>query len=346
MDDGTGKIASPYRQSTPESYILFPFLALCKKHGLDVVILEATSHALSNEGARLADIVFKGAVITPITSEHLEFHGTRERYIDAKMNLVRQLCPGGWVVFAPDAHLKSCINQVADGSIKRYEATWECHVQRVTLTSRKIELVYNKKPYAVTLPYGQSCYEQNFLCAISAVTCITGTFPDNIPNLQPIPGRFEVVPSQGPWTIIIDFAHTARAFTLLFAHVRSMISKGRIIALFGAAGERDRSKRYPMGYAAGSACDIIILTDEDPRGESPEQIADDLERGIRDAHFSGSLMRIADRKTAIHTAVDLCQEDDVLLLLAKGHETSIAYHDHIVAWNEREIVLEVVQHAI
>ncbi len=350
MDDGTGKRASPYRQSTPESYILYPFLASCKSHGIDVVILETTSHALSTEGSRLTDIAFSGAVITPITSEHLEFHGTRLRYIDAKMNLVRQLKKGGWVVFPQDTTLRTAITEAADASVQLHEENWASQTKAVSLTSRVLQINHQGSRYTATLPYGQACYQENFLCALTAAGCITGTLPYEIPKLKPVPGRFEVVPADVPWTIIIDFAHTARAFTLLFEHVRSMTASGRIIALFGAAGERDRAKRRPMGYAAGSACDIIILTDEDPRGESGDQIADDLASGIREAHFTGTLMRIADRTAAIQTAIGMCTPGDVLLLLAKGHEGTIQYRDHTVEWNERKVVLDVIhawrQHAI
>ena len=133
---------------------------------------------------------------------------------------------------------------------------------------------------------------------------------------------------------IIDFAHTADAFSRLFTEVRLIRPKGRLIAVFGAAGERDRSKRAPMGAIAALWCETIILTDEDPRGEVSQAIFRDIRSGIP-LDSKVTVHEIADRTQAIALALRICQANDTLLLLGKGHERSIQYAAGAVAWNER-----------
>jgi UDP-N-acetylmuramoyl-L-alanyl-D-glutamate--2,6-diaminopimelate ligase len=114
-------------------------------------------------------------------------------------------------------------------------------------------------------------------------------------------------------------------------------------AVFGAAGERDSSKRLPMGKAAGRWCDVVFLTDEDPRKENPSQILTELQMGIESAQTSTRIVRIHDRRCAIQSALDLCDRpEDVLLLLGKGHESSIQYADGPQPWNERKVVEELL----
>ena len=352
MDDGTGRHPSPYRQSTPEAPQLYEFFSRCAANRVERVVLETTSHGLSTEGARLADITFAAAVLTPITHEHLEFHQSLARYVDAKMNLVRQVRPGGSVILPEDFPYLHEVMQAKHESVHLLTYSYNdavpanLYARQVhqSLYDQVIEVVCSSHSSRFSLPYGQRCHADNFLGALlgaSASTAIPIT--DIHPTLQMIPGRFEQVPVALPITVIIDFAHTERSFSLLFSHVRAHHRNSRIIALFGAAGERDRAKRSPMGKVAGLWCDVIILTDEDPRGEDPVQILDDLESGIRDSSFQGTVMRIHDRRKAIEWALRTCQPHDILLLLAKSHETTIQYRDHHILWNERDMVLQLAK---
>lgn len=355
IDDGTGKRPNPYRQSTPEVPILYEFLARCRAHGVDTVILEATSHGLSDRGARLVDIPFTGAIYTNITSEHLEFHGDLASYVDAKMNLARQVLPGGTIITAHDFPFhKELVQAASFGTcIKTYameeqeNAALSCLTIDGTLNQRTVAIKMAGHEQLCTLPYGQHCYAENAMGALLYLIASALVPKDQalaaLSDLPVIPGRFELVTTSPGFTIIIDFAHTERAFQLLFSHIKTHLPNARIIALFGAAGERDRSKRIPMGAAAGSACDACFLTDEDPRGEVAKTILDDLEAGIRLVSRSIPVFRIHDREQAIAKALAYCGTGDVLLLLAKGHEASIAYKDHTIAWNERAIVERLIQ---
>ena len=354
LDDGKGKVVSPYRQSTPEAPELYQFLSRCRKQNCNTVVLETTSHGLSSEGARLIDISFSGAILTPITREHLEFHGTVERYVDAKMNLVRQVQENGWVVIPHDFVYLDEVYAAKKSSVTVYTYAWSDQTTHAALTartvcatlfSRTIEVAFNRQVKHITLPYGQSCYAENALGALLgsfvSLPSSLSLWSKETGVLPSIAGRFEEIKTSFPFMIIVDFAHTEQAFKFLFSHIREHLPHARIIALFGAAGERDRSKREPMGNVAAAWCHAVFLTDEDPRGESPEQILDDLERGIVSTPLPPEIFRIHNRKEAIRQALAYCKQGDVLLLLAKSHERTIQYRNRSIAWNESETVLQL-----
>ncbi|HCS37551.1 MAG TPA: UDP-N-acetylmuramoyl-L-alanyl-D-glutamate--2,6-diaminopimelate ligase [Sphaerochaeta sp.] len=357
LDDGSGHRPSPYRQSTPEVPELYAFLRTCRENGVSTVVLEATSHGLSETGARLADISFAGAVYTSLTSEHLEFHKSLDQYIEAKMNLARQVAPGGWIVLPKTFPYRRWVASASPSDVREYlHALDEDHdgtalsaaTLESSLESRSITVsAPTDDPVTVRLPYGPSCFSENALGAMLAAHVVTGQPLANIAAVAHtfgrVPGRFDVVRTNDPCTILIDFAHTADAFERLFEHVRSSHPEGRLVAVFGAAGERDSSKRLPMGKAAGRWCDVVFLTDEDPRKENPSQILTELQMGIESAQTSTRIVRIHDRRCAIQSALDLCNRpEDVLLLLGKGHEGSIQYADGPQPWNERKVVEELL----
>lgn len=358
IDDGTGIRCSPHRQSTPEVSQLYPFLTQCKAHGVETVVLEATSHGLSTTGARLVDIDFTGAIITNITSEHLEFHGTREQYIDAKMNLVRQVRPGGWIVVSSDFPYLDRVLAERHPSVELHTYAWTeasspntgeltAKLMEKRFNEQTVHLTYQGMKAMTTLPYGPACYALNMLGALlGALATRHISFSSAVHALESlplVPGRFELVPTPLPITVIIDFAHTEQSFVSLFSHIRQHYRHARIIAIFGAAGERDRSKRAPLGQAAADWCDALFLTDEDPRGESPKQILDDIEKGIRLSNRHPEVQRIHDRKEAIAAAIHSAKEGDILLLLAKSHEKTIQYADHAIDWNERQVVAQIAE---
>ena len=357
LDDGSGYRSSPYRQSTPEVPELYAFLRTCRENGVSTVVLEATSHGLSDTGARLADISFAGAIYTSPTSEHLEFHKSLEQYIEAKMNLARQVASGGWIVLPKTFPYRRWVSSASPSEVREYlHALDEDHDGTAlsaatldsSLESRSITVsTPTDDPVTVHIPYGPACFSENALGAMLAAHLVTGQPLANIAaaaqTFGRVPGRYEIVRTQDPCTILIDFAHTADAFERLFGHVRSSHPEGRLVAVFGAAGERDSSKRLPMGKAAGRWCDVVFLTDEDPRKESPSQILNELQIGIESEQTSTRIIRIHDRTCAIKSALDLCDRpEDVLLLLGKGHESSIQYAEGPRPWNERKVVEELL----
>jgi UDP-N-acetylmuramoyl-L-alanyl-D-glutamate--2,6-diaminopimelate ligase len=147
-----------------------------------------------------------------------------------------------------------------------------------------------------------------------------------------------------PFSVMVDYAHTPGSFEKLLPLIRSDV-KGRLITLFGSAGERDIEKRSEQGEIADDYADIIILSDEDPRGDDPMDILNDIAEGITSKDVGETLFLIPDRKQGMAKAVELAQEGDMLLTLGKGHESSIIYEDGPRPWNERKMLMEVLTEA-
>jgi len=148
-------------------------------------------------------------------------------------------------------------------------------------------------------------------------------------------GRMQPIDAGQPFSVIVDYAHNPESFTQVFTMLRPL-TRGKLIAVFGSAGERDREKRPMQGAIAAEHCDLLIVTDEDPRREDPQQILAEIAAGAvqRGKRIGSDCLLIADRPTAIRTALAYAHPEDVVLLLGKGHETSIEYADGKHAWDE------------
>ncbi|MFA6891052.1 MAG: UDP-N-acetylmuramyl-tripeptide synthetase [Sphaerochaetaceae bacterium] len=340
MDDGTGKRYSPYRQSTPEAWYLEQFFDRCVKNGLRTIVLECTSHALSDLSARLETVAFDMAIVTNVTSEHLEFHKTIAAYVDAKCNLVRHLKKNGTFVSTTDnRHLSEFLAALPDG-----RSSVILHKDVDISLEGASEAVYRGKRYhlSTTLPVLSS----NALLAAVACCRFTGlslekTLP-HLASLTPVEGRMEEIPNALGLRIIIDFAHTADAYHQLMGFLSKSKGSGRMIAVFGAAGERDASKRAPMGKEASVFCDALFLTDEDPRMERSGNIDDDIECGMARPI---PVFRIDDRREAIRAVFGYAKRGDTVLFLGKGHEHSIEKKGVKIPWNEKETVRTMLEEA-
>ena len=177
----------------------------------------------------------------------------------------------------------------------------------------------------------------NCLAAIEAVALATGVAWQNIvpalQQLKPVKGRMTRIDFGQPFELIIDYAHTPSSFQAILPPLRQRI-QGKIICLFGSAGERDTEKRPQQARIAAQFCDILILADEDPRGEDPMQLLEEIAAGCPNLRRGEQLFLIPDRPTAIRKAFSLAAKDDLVLLLGKGHENSIIYKDHVMPYDE------------
>ncbi len=336
FDDGSTKRPSPYRQSTPEADRLFSFLAHAVDNGLTHVILECTSHALSSFYDRLGPITFALSIVTTVTSEHLDFHRTGQAYLDAKLNIVRRLADDGLLVTSDaNPHRSSFIALLKGGQrsvIVGKDLPYTC--SRLSWQGIEVATEGVVIPTPLLLPPLVS----NALLALVAARHVAARpiDPAILSTLKPVKGRMEVVPNTLGIEVVIDFAHTADSYAKLFDAITRIGVAGRLIVVMGAAGERDRTKRASMGQIAVSASDILIITEEDPRSEDPDQIIDDL-IGDLDATDT-TIVTIPIRRQAIAWAIDVAQQGDVVLLLGKGHERSIQRRLTTIAWDERAVV--------
>jgi UDP-N-acetylmuramoyl-L-alanyl-D-glutamate--2,6-diaminopimelate ligase len=343
IDDGSGRLSSPWRQSTPEAELLFPFLARCRDNGVEYLVLECTSHALSDTYDRLGPISYIGAIVPTVTSEHLDFHKSKAEYLNAKLNLARRITSGGFFVSTITNEALSAFLQALDPSVSRHILGQDYHYSISRSTGHHI---------AVTLDGVESTTNttleilgSNMLLAVLALAVLLRRQPTSlvgeVASLIDPKGRMERVENTLGLTIYIDFAHTPDSYRILFASMRSIKADGRLIVVAGAAGNRDRSKRPEMGRIASLNSDVLILTEEDSRGESMSSIFNDLREGIDDT--TCRIHEIADRYAAIKEAITCARAGDTILLLGKGHEETIQRGTTTIAWNEREAVEEALR---
>ncbi len=350
-DNGSGAVKNHYRQSTPEATEIHKILQQMVDNGCTHAVIEATSHGLSPINNRLGSITFDAAVLTNISHEHLEFHKTIERYTDDKANLFRAVHQdtGACIInrddpFAPffekassaEVFSYSIINRNADLSVEGIEESQDG--EKFTLISGE-----NKWKGQIRLPGVFNI--ENTLAALLVVSRVLGTDIGHLvpflPCLQPVNGRMNYINCGQDFFVLVDYAHTPGAFRKLFPLLNKR-KKNRLIAVFGSAGERDLEKRKTQGEIAGTYADIIVLTDEDPRGEDSGKILSDIAEGCRAKGKGNDLFIIPDRTEAIRFALKYAQKDDLVILLGKGHENSILYKDTSIPWDEKETAVSLL----
>ena len=343
---------NPYRQSTPEAPELQRLLAEMAAAGTEIAVLETTSHSLSPVNNRLGTVSFDAAVFTNLSHEHLEFHGTMERYRDDKGNLFRKLKPGGRAVINADDSNGSFFaglcrpEQVSFYSMKNAAADLYAFGVKTDGAETRFCLRVKEDGTFETATVLPGLFNiSNLMAAVSAASAVSGE-PESrliglLPRLQPVNGRMNRIDRGQPFQVIVDYAHTPGAFETVFPALRAAVS-GRLIAVFGSAGERDKEKRPVQGEIASRYADIIILTDEDPRLEDRNVILKEIAAGIRNKTENETLFLIPDRKEAIRKAIASASENDAVILLGKGHESCIITAEGKIPWNERAVAEEIL----
>jgi UDP-N-acetylmuramoyl-L-alanyl-D-glutamate--2,6-diaminopimelate ligase len=354
---------NPEHQTTPEATVVHKHLFEMQKNGLEYVVVESSSHGLSPKTNRLGDVAFDIGVMCNVTHEHLEFHGTWEQYRFDKANLFRSFdksnhekkisgdkksIPSFGVVNADDKSANffaestkkpvysfSTKGNNADLSIKSITSSANGNQYEVLLKSEnKILIIQDKLPG--TFNAG------NVLAALLVVSNILSvSIEELIPyveNLKPVRGRMWLVDKGQPFEVVVDYAHTPSSFETVFPPLRERLNKSgkRIISLFGSGGERDTKKRPEQGRIAAQFSDIVFISDEDPRGEIPMAICEDIAAGCKNLTRGENLFLIPDRPTAIRKAFAMAQPGDLVILLGKGHENSIIYADKTIPYDEIE----------
>ncbi len=349
---GETVVKNPFRQSTPEATEIHGMLREMVEAGREFAVVEATSHGLASRTNRLGDVAFDAAVLTNVTHEHLEFHGTFETYRSDKANLFRALsptpmkdvrCPSFGVVNAEDAsaeYFRQCARvpvyaYSGKGNAAADLAALDVHSD-ITGTTFDLAAAGSSAPARLRIP--GPFWVENLLAACLAVSRILEIDPlslaPHVESLASVQGRMDYLDRGQPFAVIVDYAHTPGAFEKLFPWIRAH-ARGKLIAVFGSAGERDREKRPLQGRAAAGFCDTIILTEEDPRGEDSREILEQIARGCEGKTRGKDLLLVPDRSEAIKLAVSRAGPGDVVLLLGKGHEGSIIGAQGPRKWDER-----------
>lgn len=345
------------RQTTPEALEVQQLLRRMADGGVSHALLESTSHGLALH--KLDHCEYDVAVFTNLSPDHLDFHGTFDAYAAAKARLFAML----------DTSVQKGVPKLAvlnadDPSWRRMaEAT---RARRLTyaldapadLRAAALALHADGSDLRIETPAGPIEARLNLPGRFNAVNALAAaavalglgiapaTIAGGLSRARGVPGRMQRVDAGQPFTVIVDYAHTAASFQKVLETLRPLTS-GRLIAVFGCAGERGAERRSGMGGVAARAADYAILTSEDPRGEDPAAIIAEIAAAMRAAGAAEGerFERVVERREAIERAFTLARPGDLVLLTGKGHEHSIQTAGGSLPWDEAAVALELLRGA-
>jgi len=336
-------------KTTPEAPDVQKLLREMVDRGCGACVMEVSSHALSLR--RVDATTFAAGVFTNLTRDHLDFHVDMEAYFQAKRRLFEMLPPGAPGLINADDPKGAALAEMAGRPV-----TYAIH-RAADITPGPLSFGLEGLTFDVRTPRGTLHVRSklvgrpnvyNILAAISAAVALDLPFDaieQGVQALSGVRGRFELV--SGPAdeiTVIVDYAHTDDALRNLLETAR-LLARGRLITVFGCGGDRDRTKRPLMGAVAGRLSDLIVITSDNPRGEDPDRIIEEIRRGItpdtrRDS--AQGLLSIADRRAAIVKAIGLARPGDLVLLAGKGHEQYQVIGDEQVPFDDAAVAREAL----
>ena len=350
--------------TTPEAPELQATLRAMVDAGDRAAVIETTSHALALE--RVASVAYDVAILTNITHEHLELHGTWEAYRDAKLSLFDRLRIARTVTKPhpvtttaivnlddPSAGLFVGTSRDAGARVITYgtEPAADVRATRITEDPRGLhaEIATPAGGATIDLRLGGRFNVHNALAVVAlgeGLALDPARIREGLASVDVVPGRMERIDVGQPFTVVVDFAHSPASLTTVLDLLAPTAAArgGGVIAVFGSAGERDTAKRPQMGRIAGERARLVIVTDEDPRGEDRQAILDEIARGAEAAgrRRGHDLLLIADRREAIAAAFEAARPTDIVLLAGKGHERSIIGPGGERPWDERSVATELL----
>jgi UDP-N-acetylmuramoyl-L-alanyl-D-glutamate--2,6-diaminopimelate ligase len=325
--------------TTPESNDLMKIMGEMRDAGVTDIIIEVSSHSL--EQGRVRGLNWSRALFTNFSRDHLDYHSTMEEYFKAKSSLFSSLGEEegqAKTIINMDDPKGRVVKKITKASNVSYGLGDNCLVRAADIHSSVKGLHFRLTTPTGDIPITSSLFGQmnvyNILAAAAVAFSLDidlNTISRGIQRLAFVPGRLQHVENKQGLSIFVDYAHSTDALKKVLQTVRQL-TKGRLITVFGCGGDRDKGKRPDMGRVAGIYSDCAIITSDNPRGESPAKIADEIETGVKESGLtritldSSSNARgyeiILDRRKAIHTAVKIAHKEDgdVILIAGKGHE--------------------------
>ena len=329
------------RNTTPEALELQELLARMVAAGNDIVVMEATSHALAL--GRTRNCRFDVGVVTTVTSEHLEFHGTVEAYRAAKARLVEEAPIA--VLNADDASFEY-FRERAQGRVITYAIDREADLRAADLrpdaTGTSFHLESPRWHGEVRLAIPGRFNVSNALAALGVAEALGldlhhAAFA--LDGTAGVPGRMERIDAGQPFTVIVDYAHTPDALEKALQMLRE-VTVGELICVFGCGGNRDTGKRPQMGAIASRIADRVYVTSDNPRDEQPEEIIADIVGGVE---RKATVVVIPDRAEAVTAAIQSACSTDVVLVAGKGHETYQEIRGRRYPFSDRQLVRGIVE---
>ncbi len=329
----------PYPRTTPEAPDLQRMLAEMADAGVEAVAMEVSSHGLDQR--RVDGTRFEVAVFTNLSQDHLDYHGSMERYLEAKARL-----------FTPELSERAVVNH--DSPQGRALAARglptvtyglgpgaDVRATDVRITPAGIAFRVGELEVRSRLRGGFNV--ENCLAAVAAARELgigDEAIARGIEALEVVPGRVETVEAGQPFLVLVDYAHTPHGLENVLRAARPL-ANGRVIVVFGCGGDRDRGKRPLMGRVATSLADLAIVTSDNPRSEDPLAIIAEIEAGAREG--GAPYLVEPDRRAAIARAVREAGEGDVVVIAGKGHETYQEFADRTIAFDDRSVAREEIE---
>ncbi|KJZ19824.1 UDP-N-acetylmuramoyl-L-alanyl-D-glutamate--2,6-diaminopimelate ligase [Loktanella sp. S4079] len=340
-----GAWTHPLSHTTPEPITLHSVLAKAAASGVTHAAMEASSHGLDQK--RLDGVMLSAAGFTNFSQDHLDYHETFDAYFKAKMGLfTRVLADDGVAVVNLDdpkglqvAEICMARGQEVIGVGRHENARLRITGQRFDATGQEILFTWQGKARQVRLDLIGGFQADNVMLAAGLVIA-AGAEPsdvfDTLPHLGTVHGRMELAATrENGAAVFVDYAHTPDAVQTALAAMRPHVM-GRIIAIVGAGGDRDTTKRPLMGRAAAENADLIFVTDDNPRSEDPAAIRKAVIAGATEVAAADKVIEVGDRAEAILRATDMLQSGDALLVAGKGHETGQTIGDTVLPFDDVE----------
>jgi UDP-N-acetylmuramyl-tripeptide synthetase len=322
------------------------FFRDAKKAGVGVIVLEVTSQALQQH--KLDSVPIEAAVMTNLTQDHLDYHKTMERYAEAKSRLFRT--KPRFIVLNRDDEWYDYFSQFKGEEQTMTYGTSdeaECRIATVKLHKEgsEVELEIDHQTHlslATRLPGKFNVYNLSAAVTVAYLLHVDlEAIEEGILNLHGVPGRQERVDVKKPYDVIVDYAHTPDAMEQLLETMKHL-TKNRVILVFGATGDRDKTKRPIMGDIAARLADRIFVTDEESYNEDPAQIRAQVLDGIKRSHGEAKTEEVADRKRAIERALGIARPGDSVVITGMGHEQFRIIDGERLPWNDAEVVKEIL----
>lgn len=329
-------------RTTPESIDLYRYFAQMREEGVKYGVMEVSSHAL--DLYRVAGMKFEAAVFTNISPEHLDYHKTLENYREVKSRLFSHLSQDKFAVINLDDANADFIKEKSGGrnyfysldseAADLYTKDFELHQKGMEYQSGgRIESLFK-------LSLGGIFNIYNSLASILTADLL-GVNEESIKKaltkISSVPGRFEIINAGQNFQIVVDYAHTPDGMKNVL-ETASAMEKNRLIVLFGCGGDRDRSKRPVMAELAERYADYTIVSNDNPRSENPERIFNEIKSGFSKSFADYEI--IADRKKAIKKAVEIAEENDLVMLLGRGHEQYQILKNKKIELDDRQIAYQ------
>ncbi|HEY2813331.1 MAG TPA: UDP-N-acetylmuramoyl-L-alanyl-D-glutamate--2,6-diaminopimelate ligase [Acidimicrobiales bacterium] len=322
-------------RTTPEAPDLQRLLAEMRDRGTRAVAMEVSSHALAQH--RVDGTWFRVGLFTNLSRDHLDFHHTMDEYFEAKA-----------LLFTADRCEHAVVNVDDPWGQKlaaRLELPWEPYslddASEVTTEAHESRCVWDGVELRV--PLGGRFNLSNAIAAAVTARALGvdhGAIAEGLAGAGPVPGRFETVDAGQPFTVIVDYAHTPDGLERVLEAARELAGPNAVVVVFGSGGDRDPSKRAPMGEVASRLADRVVLTSDNPRGEDPGAIMEAVRQGINEP---SSVLTEPDRRLAIEAALAGARPGDVVVIAGKGHETTQTVGDDVRPFDDRVVAAELLE---